>query len=47
MKQNDQQIKKAKPHEKPYKLADGKGLYLLITPTGGKYWRLDYNMKVR
>lgn len=42
MKLNDQQIKKAKPHEKPYKLTDGKGLYLLVKPNGGKYWRLDY-----
>ena len=44
MKLNDQQIKKAKPKEKPYKLADGKGLYLLITPTGGKLWRLKYRV---
>ena len=42
MKLNDQKIKKAKPQEKPYKLTDGKGLYLLIKPNGGKYWRLDY-----
>lgn len=28
--------------EKSYKLADGGGLYLLITPNGGRYWRLDY-----
>ncbi|MDK4528589.1 integrase arm-type DNA-binding domain-containing protein [Kingella kingae] len=44
MKLNDQQIKKAKPKEKPYKLADGKGLYLLITPTGSKLWRLKYRV---
>ncbi|MCG7657328.1 tyrosine-type recombinase/integrase [Wielerella bovis] len=44
MKLNDQQIKKAKPKEKPYKLADGKGLYLYITPTGGKLWRLKYRV---
>ncbi|WP_048947525.1 tyrosine-type recombinase/integrase [Kingella kingae] len=44
MKLNDQQIKKAKPHEKPYKLTDGKGLYLLVKPNGGKYWRLDYTI---
>lgn len=42
MKLNDQQIKKAKPKEKSYKLTDGKGLYLLIKPNGGKYWRIDY-----
>lgn len=44
MKLNDQQIKKAKPKEKPYKLIDGKGLYLYITPTGGKLWRLKYRV---
>ncbi|MGZ9097761.1 MAG: tyrosine-type recombinase/integrase [Micavibrio sp.] len=32
----------AKPKEKTYKLSDGEGLYLEITPKGGKYWRLKY-----
>ena len=32
----------AKPKEKPYKLADGGGMYLEITPSGGKLWRLKY-----
>jgi len=36
------QVKNAKPKEKDYKLADGGGLYLLVTPTGGKLWRCDY-----
>lgn len=35
-------IKKAKPTEKPQKLADGGGMYLLIQPTGSKLWRLAY-----
>lgn len=34
--------KNAKPKEKPYKLGDGGGLYLLINPNGSKYWRLKY-----
>ena len=34
-------IKKALPREKPYKLSDGEGMYLLVNSTG-KYWRLDY-----
>ena len=34
-------IKKAKPTDKPYKLSDEKGLYLLVN-TAGKYWRLAY-----
>lgn len=35
-------VKNAKPKAKPYKLADGKGLYLVVTPSGGKLWRFDY-----
>lgn len=37
------QIKNAKPQDKPYKLTDGNGLYLLISPKG-KYWRYDYRI---
>jgi integrase len=32
----------AKPAAKPYKLADGAGLYLQVMPNGSKYWRLKY-----
>jgi integrase len=42
MKMTDQTCKTAKPKEKAYKLADGGGLYLEITPSGGKLWRLKY-----
>jgi integrase len=35
-------VKQAKSKDKPYKLADGKGLNLLINPNGSKYWRLSY-----
>jgi hypothetical protein len=35
----DTEIKKARKREKPYKLSDGGGLYLWITPSGGKLWR--------
>lgn len=38
----DTAIKHAKPAEKPRKLFDGSGLYLLLTPDQGKYWRLKY-----
>jgi integrase len=38
----DTAIRKAKGRERPYKLADGGGLYLLVNPTGKKYWRLKY-----
>lgn len=36
------QIKQAKAQGKPYKLADGKGMYLYVTVKGQRYWRLDY-----
>jgi hypothetical protein len=35
-------IKAAKPREKPYKLADGGALFLLVKPNGGRYWRMNY-----
>jgi integrase len=34
----------AKPKIKPYKLADGEGLYLEVTPKGTKFWRLKYRI---
>ena len=36
------EIKKARSTEKPQKLSDGGGLYLLVQVNGGKYWRLAY-----
>jgi len=35
-------IKNAKGRDKPYKLSDRDGLYLLVTPSGGRYWRMNY-----
>ncbi|ADL55837.1 tyrosine-type recombinase/integrase [Gallionella capsiferriformans] len=35
-------VKNAKPKDKPYKLSDGGGLFLLVQINGGKYWRLAY-----
>lgn len=35
-------IKQAKPRERPYKLSDGGGLYLLVNPAGSRYWRYKY-----
>ena len=37
----DIQVRQAKPREKQYKLVDGRGLYLLVRPTGTKTWRMD------
>lgn len=41
-KLNNTQIKNAKAKEKDYKLADGGGLFMLVTKSGSKYWRLKY-----
>jgi integrase len=38
----DAQVKNAKPKDKPYKLADGGGLYLEVMPTGSKLWRMKF-----
>jgi integrase len=38
----DTEIRAAKPTEKPYKLYDGGGLYLLINPDGSRWWRVKY-----
>lgn len=40
-------IKAAKRAEKPYKLFDGDGMFLLVTPAGGKLWRLKYRFNGR
>ena len=40
-------INAAKPREKPYKLSDGGGLYLLVNPQGSMYWRLKYYFEGR
>ena len=42
MKLNDTKCRNAKPKPKPYKLADGDGMFLLIRPDGAKYWRQKY-----
>lgn len=40
----DTLIRNAKPREKPYKLYDTAGLYLLVKPNGAKLWRLKYRI---
>lgn len=39
---SDTAVRNAKPADKPFKLSDEKGLFLLVTPSGGKYWRQKY-----
>jgi hypothetical protein len=41
-KLSDVVVKNAAPKDKPYKLADGAGLYLEVMPNGSRYWRLKY-----
>jgi integrase len=36
------EVSKTRATDRPQKLADGGGLYLLVQPNGAKYWRLDY-----
>ncbi len=43
----DLQVHKAKPQTKDVKLFDGGGLFLLVTPTGGKLWRFKYRFDGR
>lgn len=40
----DTAIRTAKSSEKPYKLADEKGLFLLVNPNGSKWWRLKFRV---
>lgn len=43
----DVAVRNAKPGDKPYKLTDGAGMFLLVTPAGGKLWRLKYRVDGR
>ncbi|HEY6640600.1 tyrosine-type recombinase/integrase [Povalibacter sp.] len=40
----DTAIRSLKPGDRPRKVADGRGLYLLVTPTGSRLWRFKYRM---
>lgn len=42
---NDRAIRAAKATGRPYKLADGRGMYLLVQPAGGKLWRLKFRFE--
>lgn len=42
MKLSQLSVKNAKPKIRAYKLTDGAGMYLLVSPGGSKYWRLKY-----
>jgi hypothetical protein len=40
----DNAIRGAKPREKPYKLADGGGLFILVNPSGAPWWRFKFRV---
>lgn len=42
---SDLRIRKLRPADKPYKVADANGLYLYVTPTGSLIWRMDYRFE--
>jgi integrase len=42
----DSALKALKPREKAYKVTDEKGLYVLVTPAGGKLWKLKFRNKL-
>lgn len=44
MKLTARRVDTSKPKDKPYKLSDGGGLYLLVNPNGSRYWRLKYRI---
>ncbi len=46
-KLSDLEVKNAQPGKKEYRLSDGGGLYLVVTPNGGKLWRWsnEFNRK--
>ena len=47
MKLTDVKIKRIKPNARPYKVSDGGGLFLWVTPSGGKIWRWTYRYEGR
>ena len=42
MGMTDTKARNAKPKEKQYKLFDTDGLFMIVTPRGGKWWRFKY-----
>ena len=42
MAMTDVEIRRAKAKGKAYKMSDGGGMFLWVTPSGGKLWRWTY-----
>ena len=47
VKLTDVKIRSLKPAARPYKVFDGRGLYLEVYPGGSKLWRLKYKFRGR
>jgi integrase len=45
MKLTDTAVRKSKPQLKPFKMTDGRGLFLSVQPNGSRYWRLAYRFE--
>ena len=43
----DKAVRAAAPSDRPRKLADGRGLYLLRVPNGSRLWRVKYRYATR
>lgn len=43
----DTELRRLKPREKTYKKGDGGGLFVQVTPSGSKLWRLKYRFEGR
>jgi integrase len=43
----DTQLRRLRPADKPYKVADGRGLYIEVRPTGSRLWRYRYRIAGR
>lgn len=41
---SDVTIRNTKPKDKPFRISDGDGLYLLVNPDNTRWWRLDYSI---
>ncbi|MGD0231164.1 MAG: integrase arm-type DNA-binding domain-containing protein [Syntrophorhabdales bacterium] len=42
---SDAKVKNAKPEKMEYRLFDGGGLFLLVTPSGGRYWHFKFRFE--
>lgn len=47
MKLTDMKCRNARGSERPYKMADGGGLYLYVAKNGARLWRLDYRFDAK